>query len=153
MDQTENVIMPEVILQESSTSWTKEAVEVVSIPQESLQTFRSQSEDSLRLQSNQKIQLVEGQQTLSLGKQNQPLSLEKVRELFDEKDLDDQSLVSMLKDILDNAYTANPKTWEMMEDFKTKLDAIKYIMKLKWFGWKDAQFVVNLFNSNQWKIW
>jgi hypothetical protein len=26
-------------------------------------------------------------------------------------------------------------------------------MKLKWFGWKDAQFVVNLFNSNQGKIW
>lgn len=72
--------------------------------------------------------------------------------MFDEKNLDDQSLVSMLKDILDNAYTANPKTGEMMEDFKTKLDAIKYIMKLKWFGWKDAQFVVNLFNSNQWKI-
>ena len=149
----ENQDTPEIIVQESSISWTKEAIEIMSIPQESLQTFHSASEDSLRLQSNQKTQLVDSQQTLSLGKKEQPLSLEKVRELFDDEWLDDQSLVSKLNDILENAYTANPKTWEMMEDFRTKLDAIKYIMKLKWFGWKDAQFVVNLFNSNQWKIW
>jgi hypothetical protein len=82
----------------------------MSIPQESLQTFHSASEDSLRLQSNQKTQLVDSQQTLSLGKKDQPLSLEKVRELFDEKDLDDQYLVSKLKYIMDNAVTANPKT-------------------------------------------
>ena len=89
-----------------------------------------QSEDSQKIQLKQRTQLVETQQTLNLS-QNQPLGLDKVRELFDEKNLDDQSLVSMLKDILDNAYTANPKTGKMMEDFKTKLDAIKYIMKLK----------------------
>ena len=152
MDEQENVIMPEIIAPESSTSWTKEAIEIISYPQESLQTFRSQSEDSLRLQSNQKIQSVDSQQTLSLGKKEQPLSLEKVRALFDEADLDDQSLVSKLRYIMENAVTANPKTWELMEDYKTQLDAVKYIMKLKWFGWKDAQFVVNLFNSNQWKI-
>ena len=132
-ETAENVIMPEAILQENSTSWTNAAIEILSIPQESLQTFRSQSEDSLRLQSNQKIQLVDSQQTLSLGKKEQPLSLEKVRELFDEKNLDDQYLVSKLKYIMDNAVTANPKTWELMEDFKTELDAIKYIMKLKRF--------------------
>ena len=153
MEQQENAITPEIIVQENSTSWTKEAIEILSIPQESLQTFRSQSEDSLRLQSNQKTQLVDSQQTLSLGKKDQPLSLEKVRELFDDQSLDDQSLVSKLKYIMDNAVTANPKTWELMEDYRTQLDAVKYIMKLKWFGWKDAQFVVNLFNSNQWKIW
>lgn len=144
--------MPEIIQAKNSTSWTKEAIEIMSIPQESLQTFHSASEDSLRLQSSQRIQLADSQQTLSLGKKDQPLSLEKVRELFDEKNLDDQYLVSKLKYIMDNAVTANPKTWELMEDFKTELDAIKYIMKLKWFGWKDAQFVVNLFNSNQGKI-
>lgn len=149
----ENQDTPEIIAPKSSTSWTKEAIEILSIPQESLQTFRSQSEDSLRLQSNQKTQLVDSQQTLSLGKKDQPLSLEKVRELFDDQSLDDQSLVSKLKYIMDNAVTANPKTWELMEDYRTQLDAVKYIMKLKWFGWKDAQFVVNLFNSNQWKIW
>ena len=82
----------------------------MSIPQESLQTFHSASEDSLRLQSNQRTQLVDSQQTLSLGKKDQPLSLEKVRALFDEKDLDDQYLVSKLKYIMDNAVTANPKT-------------------------------------------
>ena len=82
----------------------------MSIPQESLQTFHSASEDSLRLQSNQKTQLVDSQQTLSLGKKDQPLSLEKVRALFDEKNLDDQYLVSKLKYIMDNAVTANPKT-------------------------------------------
>jgi len=153
MENQESVVTPEIIVQENSTSWTKEAIEILSIPQESLQTFRSQSEDSLRLQSNQKTQLVDSQQTLSLGKKDQPLSLEKVRELFDDQSLDDQSLVSKLKYIMDNAVTANPKTWELMEDYRTQLDAVKYIMKLKWFGWKDAQFVVNLFNSNQWKIW
>lgn len=149
----ENQDMPEIIQTNSSTTWTKEAIEIMSIPQESLQTFHSASEDSLRLQSNQKIQLADSQQTLSLGKKDQPLSLEKVRELFDENDLDDQSLISKLKEIMDNAVTANPKTGELIEDYRTQLDAVKYIMKLKWFGWKDAQFVVNLFNSNQWKIW
>ena len=153
METAENVIMPEAILQENSTSWTNAAIEILSIPQESLQTFRSQSEDSLRLQSNQKIQLVDTQQTLSLGNQNQPLSLEKVRALFDEEWLDDRSLITKLKNIMDFAVVANPKTWELLEDYRTQLDAAKYIMKLKWFGWKDAQFVVNLFNSNQWKIW
>ena len=153
MEKQENQIMPEIIVPESSTSWTREAIEIMSIPQESLQTFHSASEDSLRLQSNQRTQLADSQQTLSLGKKEQPLSLEKVRALFDEQELDDQSLVSKLKEIMDNAVTANPKTWELMEDYKTQLDAVKYIMKLKWFGWKDAQFVVNLFNSNQWKIW
>ena len=153
MEIQEKETMPEIITPESSTSWTKEAIEIISIPQESLQTFHSQSEDSLRLQSNQKIQLADSQQTLSLGKKDQPLSLEKVRELFDDQQLDDQSLVSKLKDIMNNAVTANPKTWELMEDYRTQLDAVKYIMKLKWFGWKDAQFVVNLFNSNQGKIW
>lgn len=153
MEQQEKEIMPEIIVQENSTSWTKEAIEIISYPQGSLQTFHSVSEDSQRLQSNQKTQLVDSQQTLSLGKKDQPLSLEKVRELFDENNLDDQLLVSKLKYIMDNAVTANPKTWELMEDYKTQLDAVKYIMKLKWFGWKDAQFVVNLFNSNQWKIW
>lgn len=152
MEQQENAITPEIIVPESSTSWTKEAIEIISYPQESLPTFHSTSEDSLRLQSNQKIQLADSQQTLSLGKKDQPLSLEKVRELFDENDLGDQLLISKLKDIMNNAVTANPKTWELMEDYKTQLDAVKYIMKLKWFGWKDAQFVVNLFNSNQWKI-
>lgn len=147
----ENQTTPEIILPESSTSWTKDAIEIISIQTESPQMSHYQSEDSQKIQLKQRTQLVETQQTLNLS-QNQPLGLDKVRELFDEKNLDDQSLVSMLKDILDNAYTANPKTGEMMEDFKTKLDAIKYIMKLKWFGWKDAQFVVNLFNSNQWKI-
>ena len=153
MENQENIIEPEITLQESSTSWTKEAIEILSIPQESLQTFRSQSEDSLRLQSNQKTQLVDSQQTLSLGNQNQPLSLEKVRALFDEEWLDDRSLITKLKNIMDFAVVANPKTWELLEDYRTQLDAAKYIMKLKWFGWKDAQFVVNLFNSNQWKIW
>ena len=153
MENQESVVTPEIIVQENSTSWTKEAIEIMSIPQESLQTFHSASEDSLRLQSNQRTQLVDSQQTLSLGKKDQPLSLEKVRELFDEKNLDDQYLVSKLKYIMDNAVTANPKTWELLEDYRTQLDAAKYIMKLKWFGWKDAQFVVNLFNSNQWKIW
>ena len=152
MEQQENAITPEIIVPENSTSWTKEAIEIISYPQESLPTFHSISEDSLRLQSNQKIQLADSQQTLSLGKKDQPLSLEKVRELFDENDLGDQLLISKLKDIMNNAVTANPKTWELMEDYKTQLDAVKYIMKLKWFGWKDAQFVVNLFNSNQWKI-
>ena len=153
METQEKEVMPEIIQPESSTSWTKEAIEIISIPQESLQTFHSASEDSLRLQSNQKIQSVDSQQTLSLGKKDQPLSLEKVRALFDENDLDDQSLVSKLKHIMEFAVTANPKTGELMEDYKTQLDAVKYIMKLKWFGWKDAQFVVNLFNSNQGKIW
>lgn len=153
METQEKEVMPEIIQPENSTSWTKEVIEIISIPQESLQTFHSQSEDSLRLQSNQKTQLVDSQQTLSLGKKDQPLSLEKVRELFDDQQLDDQSLVSKLKDIMNNAVTANPKTWELMEDYRTQLDAVKYIMKLKWFGWKDAQFVVNLFNSNQGKIW
>ena len=153
MEEQENLVMPEIIQTQNSTSWTKEAIEIMSIPQESLQTFHSASEDSLRLQSNQRTQLADSQQTLSLGKKEQPLSLEKVRALFDEQELDDQSLVSKLKEIMDNAVTANPKTWELMEDYKTQLDAVKYIMKLKWFGWKDAQFVVNLFNSNQWKIW
>ena len=153
MEQQENAITPEIIVQENSTSWTKEAIEIISYPQESLQTFHSASEDSQRLQSNQRTQLVDSQQTLSLGKKDQPLSLEKVRALFDENNLDDQSLVSKLSYIMDNAVIANPKTWELMEDYKTQLDAVKYIMKLKWFGWKDAQFVVNLFNSNQWKIW
>ena len=92
--------MPEIIQTESSTSWTKEAIEIMSIPQESLQTFHSASEDSLRLQSNQRIQLADSQQTLSLGKKEQPLSLEKVRALFDDEELDDQSLVSKLKDIM-----------------------------------------------------
>ena len=153
METAENVIMPEALLQENSTSWTNAAIEILSIPQESLQTFHSTSEDSLRLQSNQKTQLVDSQQTLSLGNQNQPLSLEKVRALFDEEGLDDHSLITKLKNIMDFAVTANPKTWELLEDYRTQLDAAKYIMKLKWFGWKDAQFVVNLFNSNQWKIW
>ena len=153
METQEKEVMPEIIQPENSTSWTKEVIEIISIPQESLQTFHSQSEDSLRLQSNQKTQLVDSQQTLSLGKKDQPLSLEKVRELFDDQQLDDKSLVSKLKDIMNNAVTANPKTWELMEDYRTQLDAVKYIMKLKWFGWKDAQFVVNLFNSNQGKIW
>jgi hypothetical protein len=103
----------------------------MSFPQESLQTFHSQSEDSLRLQSNQKIQLADSQQTLSLGKKDQPLSLEKVRQLFDENNLDDQSLISKLKEIMDNAVTANPKTGELIEDYRTQLDAVKYIMKLK----------------------
>lgn len=153
METPENVITPEIIVPKNSTSWTKEAIEIMSFPQESLQTFHSASEDSLRLQSNQKIQLADSQQTLSLGKKDQPLSLEKVRQLFDENDLDDQSLISKLKEIMDNAVTANPKTGELIEDYRTQLDAVKYIMKLKWFGWKDAQFVVNLFNSNQGKIW
>lgn len=153
METQEKEVMPEIIQPENSTSWTKEVIEIISIPQESLQTFHSQSEDSLRLQSNQRTQLVDSQQTLSLGKKDQPLSLEKVRALFDDEELDDQSLVSKLKDIMNNAVTANPKTWELIEDYRTQLDAVKYIMKLKWFGWKDAQFVVNLFNSNQGKIW
>ena len=153
METPENVITPEIIVPKNSTSWTKEAIEIMSFPQESLQTFHSQSEDSLRLQSNQKIQLADSQQTLSLGKKDQPLSLEKVRQLFDENDLDDQSLISKLKEIMDWAVVANPKTGELIEDYRTQLDAVKYIMKLKWFGWKDAQFVVNLFNSNQGKIW
>ena len=89
--EIENQDMPEIIAPKSSTSWTKEAIEIISIPQESLQTFHSQSEDSLRLQSNQKIQLADSQQTLSLGKKDQPLSLEKVRELFDDEQLDDQT--------------------------------------------------------------
>ena len=73
--------------------------------------------------------------------------------MFDEADLDDQSLVSKLKEIMYNAVTFNAKTGELMTDYKTQLDAAKYIMKLKWFGWKDAQFVVNLFNSIQWRVW
>ena len=70
---------------------------------------------------------------------------------LEEEWIDDKRIAQELSDIMDNAYTASP-TWEMLPDYKTKLDAIKVYLKIKKklpsnqinianiFGGKDSVF-------------
>ena len=58
--------------------------------------------------------------------------------------LNDDELVSQLKEIMQNAVYEGPK-WTILVDYKTKLSALKEIVKLKWYY--KPQTVINVVNA------
>ena len=68
---------------------------------------------------------------------------------FEDVGIDNHYIAHWLKHILDNTETANPKTGDMMEDYATKLQAIKTWQKI--VSWKpDISIqIANVFPTGQ----
>lgn len=64
---------------------------------------------------------------------------------FEEVWLSDKYLATVLKDIIDNAITANPKTGEYYEDYSTKLSAIRAYHKMKTWAPDVSIQIANIF--------
>ena len=80
------------------------------------------------------------------------LSVEsKVQDKLIEHWIDLDYSLSKLKNITENATTMNAK-WDVYEDYKTKLDWVKTILKLQWIKMSDNNINVAIFNHPKWNL-
>ena len=115
-----------------------------------------QSIENINLENHNWLNLLKSQQQLlKLKKENEELlptnqkqSIKEIlKEKLKDKWLDTDRMVDILIDISENAVAQWPK-WEILPDYRTKLQAIKYIMEITDIAPKKAPQV----NINMMKI-
>ena len=130
-------------------------------------TLESDTEQNQKLQSNRPNQMSEGvivqvsdlldQEERDQASRNSFPLLDRDQQLWGDSErlnqlriklenvwLNDDELVSQLKDVINNAVYEWPKG-TILVDYKTKLSAIKEIVKLKWYY--KPQTVINVVNA------
>ena len=68
---------------------------------------------------------------------------------FEKKGITDEYIANKLFDIMENATRPNPKTGELVEDYETKLGAVKVYLKEKSNRPDVLIQSVNVFNSDK----
>lgn len=70
---------------------------------------------------------------------------------LDSVGIDEFEMAKKIREVMDNAYTSSP-TGEILPDYKTMLDAVKLVYKMR--SWKpDTQInIANIFWSKWWDL-
>lgn len=79
-----------------------------------------------------------------------PVTLNSLRRKAQDLNITDEWILEEMKEIAVTAVMANPKTWEIMSDDKTRLDALKELWRLTWMRNASPETVrLQLFVSGQ----
>lgn len=82
-----------------------------------------------------------------------PVTLNSLRRKAQDLNITDEWILEEMKEIAVTAVMANPKTWEIMSDDKTRLDALKELWRLTWMRNASPETVrLQLFVSGQRKL-